>query len=305
MPLNLDEFKSSLIYEQQATAAEMVADIDQLRKLDREAESELTMWLYVLIASLAVVIGCVVASIAIGGVVVLGAVPVGAIALIGAIVAGIQRWRLGAFDLENRRYELVQGVLNMVGRDMDRDQAIKIRLDLRTPQHDQKLAGEASRGRWSVKFYRDPWLQMRGKLLDGTVFDIYVLEKYQSRGKWGGRKGNKWKTKDRSATEVIVELTPKAEKYPNLDAMAEQLYGAVRLPQWVTLKLLHLNQGTLTLRVTTPADWDCPSPPEPGKQPAPTAFHGVDLISLMFLSLYQPLNLTRAVEKAQRGGPQG
>jgi hypothetical protein len=305
MALHLDDFKSSLIYQQQCTAAEIAADIEHLRRLDQETEGELTMWLYVLIASILVIVGCAAAAIMIGGVAVFAAMPVGVLALIGLIIAAVQRWRLGEFDLENRRYELVHGMLNMLGRDMDKSQKINIRLDLRTPQHDHKLRGEGVRGRWNVKFYHDPWLEMRGKLLDGTVFDIYVVEKYQARGKWGGRRGNKWKTKDRTATEVIVELTPKAEKYPKIDNMAEQLYGAVRLPQWVTIKLLHMHQGTLLLRVVTPAAWDCPPPPEPGKHPTPTSYNGVDLVSLMFLSLYQPLNLTRAVDKAQRGGPQG
>jgi hypothetical protein len=302
----MDEFKSSLIYQQQATAAEIVGDLEHLRVLDRETEAELTTWLIVLIVSILVAIGCVVAAAVVGGVMLYAAGPIGIIALIGAIVAGVQRWRLGSFDLENRRYEMVHGVLGMVGRDMDKDQKVNIRLDLRTPQHDSKYVAEGVRGRWTVKFYSDPWLQMRGKLLDGTVFDIYIVEKYQARGKWGGRRGNKWKTKDRSATEVILELTPKPEKYPQVESLADQLYSAVRLPNWCTLKLLHHNQGVLMLRVVTPADWDCPPPPEPGKaKPPPTSFNGVDLLSLMFLSLYQPLNLTRAVTKATRDGGRG
>lgn len=299
MPLDLDAFKSTQIYSTKASAETIVADIDKIRQLDKETEASLTQWLIVIIAGVVVTIGCVVALIMTEFSLTLFLAPLAVIGLGAAIFGGIMRWQIGHLDFEDRRYELIERLVTMLGRDMPKGDSFDLQLDLRTPEHAEKYVNEGYQGPWQVKYYVDSWLKLRGRFLDGTSFTLVAIEKFQARGKWGGRRGNKWKTKNRSATDMILTLKPKGEKYAMLSAVTGDMYGALRLPPWTQLKMLNEEEGGICLRVGAKTEWEVP--PANGQPPA-IGFSGVDMVASMFLSVYQVLNLVKAMQKAQGGG---
>lgn len=302
MALDIEQFKATQIYSPTAGPDAILADIQALRQFDKEMEAELTKWLIVLILGIVGMIGGIAMAAATQGAMQFVGLGLAGVGLLALIVGIVQRMRLGSYDLENRRYDFVDGLLRLISRDMGKEQALKMKLDLRTPEHNDKFQHEGYAGPWSVKYYVDPWLELQGRLADGTAFSLEAVEKFQARGKWGGRRGNKWKTKNRSSTEMILVLRPKETRYALVEELGRDLYGALRLPPWCQLKLLHMQEGELWLRVTTLAEWEAPNPENTAGRPT---FNGVDIAAMMFLSLYQVLNLSRQIRKVQREGGQG
>ena len=158
-----------------------------------------------------------------------------------------------------------------------------------------------------MKYYEDPWLHLRGRLLDGTTYDLTVIERFQVRSRWKrGRSGKmKHKTKTKSATVVVLRLKPKAAKHAYLQRLASDARNAVQLPGWVQLRDLGVADGLLVLKVGTKTVWSVPDhpnkPSKRGQAPKTEVPHnGQQMTAMMFLSLYQVLNLSRAISKGQR-----
>jgi hypothetical protein len=204
------------------------------------------------------------------------------------------------FNLENRRYELAERILQFLRRDSRPDAEVFIETDFRKPNHKAKHVRKGKVGVWSVNYYTDRWLQVRGRLLDGTAYQLQAVEQHQVRTKsYRSASGKaKTKTKTKSATELIFRLRVKRRRYPRLPA-AEDARRSVQLPMWASLKAcrIHASEdspvGTLLLKTTTKQNWTCAAS---GQAEPPTS--GVRWFAMSFLSLYQMLNLARNPEKA-------
>lgn len=213
-------------------------------------------------------------------------------------------------DFENRRYELVAKVTDLLGKDMSPDAQFDLALNL-LPQDDKsKYVRDGKAGRWNVKHFHDPWLVLEGRLLDGTKFSVHMAEKHQARScRKRGRSGKmKFKSKSKNSSEMTLYLKVKSEKYPQLATLGEAAQGAVQIPTWAAIKSLDVTAESLNLRVTTPTAWNVEPPPPPAdaatdnKKPklrSNTSADGSELVMSMFLSLYQILNLARAISKRQ------
>lgn len=294
MPLDLERFKQDPVYTFEGSVAQIRADVQEIRAVDRDAEETLTFWFYVLLAGIALIVAGIAIGVLASDYSIVGIV-IGVMGGVTLLVALFQRWQIGHLDFDDRRYELLDGVLNLLNVDIPDDETLRLRLDLRTPEHDSKFTREGYAGRWQVKYYTDAWLQLEGRFLDGTKFRLQATDKFQSRGRWGGRRGNKWKTKTKCRYDFEVTLKPKPHKYPHKQTATADLQGALQLPQWCWLKFAQAREDALVLQVWTDADWQVPSE----AKDQTSQFNGVDLVAMMFLSLYQPLNLAKAIDKAK------
>ena len=152
-----------------------------------------------------------------------------------------------------------------------------------------------------MKYYIDSWLRVRGRLLDGTSYRLSAIEKHQHRSKTTrGRSGKmKSKSKTKSASELIVGLKVKTRRYPGLHELAKAAQGAVKLPEWASLKAyrVHAPEGTDRWHVVAEVGHERTVVVRPAGQPeGPTS--GVRWFAMSFLSLYQVLNFARAQNKA-------
>ena len=215
----------------------------------------------------------------------------------GFVVCIIIYWRHRKFDLPNRRYELLDGVLRLLERDSSSNDSVSVRLDLQKPDHKTKRSREGKVGPWDVVYFLDPWLDLSGRFLDGTSYHLQGLEKFQNRRKsYRSRSGKrKSKSKSKSALQVTLSLKPKAKKYAEPETISATLKDTVQLPGWCDQKSVGVHKDRLLLTAQTNAEWHGkPLPPQPeGNTPA----SGPHLVAMMFLSLYQALNQSQTTQK--------
>ncbi len=287
----------TLIYENRATIANVLAYIGELQQLDKVSEKRAKRWGCAALSAIPLAIfGVFIGAITSGRdvpVFMFGIWGVAAVLLIVGLILWLSNRR---YNLEDRRYLLTGKVLELLAKDSAADALVDVKMDLRKPGHASKFTRQGKVRDWKVKYFEDTWLQLRGRLLDGTSYQLIVLEKFQARSKWTrSRSGkSKHKSKTKSATDVALRLKPKTNKYAQLTTLSHDAAAAVQLPPWVTLKALQVSDGTLLLKAGTKLPWDIPSE----KMKLQGQGNGVDMIAMMFVSLYQVLNLSRIITKA-------
>jgi hypothetical protein len=285
MPGFVEQLSQSRRFQGQLTTQQLTSSLAELEDLDKTSEKKKTKGCLASFGGMALLV--------MGFVVAVGAeMPVVggpcAIAGIGVIIWGIIiRSAAGRTDFEDRRYQLLGQLTRLLSADMDPDAPIDVQLDLDKVNTGNKLVRKGKAGPWKVKFYEDTWLSLRGQLLDGTRFTVSLTEKHQdrSRTKRSASGKMKHKTKTKSGVLAVVSLKPKEKRYPTAGQLGAQARGAVQLPPTVELKDLSTRDNVLTLKAASKVSW--------------TVESGVQLLSQMLLSLYQVLNLSRQIDKAQ------
>lgn len=291
MSETLERCRKEQIYQIDGTVDQINSDIEHIRNFDLEQEKNRRFWGYL-------AVGCVVAGLL--GFCIMGApllgIPLMVIALPTFVVAMFKYVHYTSTDLDNRRYELLSGLLQLIRTDMATDATLSLRMDLRPHDHKDKFDREGTAGVWDVKHFYDPWLELQGRLLDGTKFTLEMIEKQQNRFRWKQSRSGKWKRKSKrkNASEALLYLQVKGEKYPNLNVLANDIQDALKLPEWAAVKSVTAEADSLTLRVKCKVPWEAAQPNQ-----SPPRCDGVHLTASMFLSLYQGLNLCKAIQKAR------
>lgn len=292
MAVDLRKLRAQLIHHTRAPASQVLADLQVLRGLDAEMEKK---------QARAGTVGCTTALLGLGllllstALVPLAPLFAGAAALLllTALISGIRRFVHKRLNLENRRYELVSRLLELLRADIAPSEPLTLELDLRPDTHAAKFHREGeTRTGWKVKHYLDPWLSLQGRLLDGTHFHVELTERVEERSRWkkNSRGKSKHKTKKLSDAIARVQLRVKPERYQHLGRLGPHASQAVQLPPGTQLKRLDVEADRLTLMVLVDSPWDT-------HETDPTPVNAVRVVAMMFLSLYQVLNLSRAIDK--------
>src|SRR5262249_43682342 len=111
--------------------------------------------------------------------------PLLAVEIVAAIVMGVLIWRLRNVDIANNFREVALPFLAVLKQDIDRDQTVFVRIDLRDPFHASKLKRTSSPyvdGAYHKVIdttYLDPWFHGKAQLADGsrlawTVYDTII-----------------------------------------------------------------------------------------------------------------------------------
>lgn len=289
----LEQFEKSLVYAHAAPASAILSDFDRIREFDKTHESK---------AKRSGCAGLILVPVGIFGAIGCSAIHPAAgfawAACIGvaAIYLFVSAYRSHKQNVEDRRYELVRSIVDLLSRDADANAPITLHMSLHPPDQAKNFQTKGKTGHWNFKLYHDPWMQLDVKLLDGTSCRIQLTERIQKRQRWktsaSGKR--KLKTKVKSGLELLVRLKPKARKYTMLSELGKDAQGAIQLPDWATLKGVAIDDGGLAMKAMTKVEWDAPRQGEKGQGP-----HGVHLVAMSMLSLYQVLNLSRAITKSQ------
>ena len=295
MSIDITEFEKNYVYERTATIPEVTADLQTIAQFDAHHEQLKKKWGFAIAGSvlfgIASFFGLAISK-QLDRNTVLAVIWLG-LCFCGFVFCIMQYRKHSRSDLANRRYELLEEVLRLLLRDSSEKETVAVRLDLQRPDHTTKRTGEGKVGPWSVKYYADPWLDLSGRLLDGTSFRLEGLEKYQARRKTYRSTSGKTKSKSKSknALQVTLSLKPSAKQYVTPDAIAAKLESTVQLPGWSARKSVGLHKDRLQLTAQTTAEWHGkPLPPQPDDT---TYASGPHLVAMMFLSLYQALNESR------------
>lgn len=283
MAIDIKTLRQQPIYQANTSAESLLDELSSLSQVDTEIERKLksaNIFLWVGIAVVFVSFFLFVLGI---GFLIL---PVG---LGLAVWGGIQRHRLVKINIPNYRYRLLLQVLQMLLRDMAPNQPVTVKLGLAPAELPEKKIDtipHPSRSGWKVDRYVDPWLELSSELLDGTRFTLSATELFQSHHGWKrSRSGkSKHKRKPKPKGQVLnLNLAFSRRKYNAVSQLGNDLEGAIQLPATARLKAIENRDNKLALQVKS-------SPP-------PSADVLYETISLMFLSIYQILNLSRELSK--------
>lgn len=289
MPFDIVQFKRALVYDGQVSPAELKASLQEIREIDSGSErvKRMTAWIMILsvLAGIGLWVGFIVTKQKIPGLV-LAALGCGLV----FVIAMFYRLMKGKYDLPNRRYELVHDLAGMLGRDMAKDAAFDLKLDLARANDSRKKTGQDKVGLWDVTYYQDPWLSLSGRLVDGTAFEISMLDRVQMRKRWARSSSgkNKLKTKSKSATLASVNLFPKQKKYSNLPQVVDRTPLMLKLPRWCQVKKLTANPERLMVTTVTSEEWSV------RRCDPKTQYCGTEAVTTMLLSLYQVLHTSKA-----------
>ena len=148
---------------------------------------------------------------------------------IGFVVAHRLRRR---HNTEDRRYQLARALLTVLSRDIAPEQPVRLRMDLRPANTKDKLVSAEKQsvynGTARIGKFVDPWLELQGRLMDGTRFVLSFCEHTTVKNAVKGRK-NKFKTKTKQKDRASVELRVKPGKLPALARIAPRGRGALQL----------------------------------------------------------------------------
>ncbi|GAB4569549.1 MAG: hypothetical protein Tsb0020_23770 [Haliangiales bacterium] len=282
MAVDTREFARTLTYARQAGPAEVLEDLQTLREIDAHSESKVALWGTVKTA-------CVVAAIAAVALGLMVHVASGLGAAIGFAVGALvaqQRRRVHArLDIENRRYEMTQNVVRLLAADMAPDAGLAVHIDFGAADALHKRSDSETVGEWDVERFRDPWLSLAGRFVDGTRYRVRFSHELQKRSRWkrsaSGKR--KYKSKRKSKNVAAIELRPKASKYPHLPSLARALDETVQLPEYAELAHAELDGDRITLKALVRDGW---------REDGLRASH---VIAMMLLSGYQVLNAAKAI----------
>ncbi len=287
MPFSLSSFRKQLRYETSASAGQIQAHLKQIAELDKLAEKKKKQYTIAAITAVILAFVCLFSSTA---------VPFFMFVMVAFIVLAVvvcilgSRW--GRFDLFDMRYELPQRLVEMLSRDMAKNSPLDARLDFSSPTTPPKQTSQGPyprRSGWKQAFYEDPWLHLQGQFLDSTTFDLNLIEhtvvRSGTKRSSSGKVKHKRKVKGKGCEIQLVLRFPR-KKYGAISLLQADLPQAVSLPAGIVLKQIKANDHQLMLRVKAPIE----------------ACHSVDsfyrLVTKMFLSAYQALNLSKTLSKS-------
>ncbi|HYO68400.1 MAG TPA: hypothetical protein VEU33_20195 [Archangium sp.] len=309
MAVDVDQFSNEPIYRATVPCPQVLEDLQQLGELDALKEQKQARASTVGGLTLPAGVLCLFVGImgmdgeGIGMALAWSGM---ALVLVG-IAALIARSRNQRLNLENRRYELASRLVALLQADIAPDEPVTLELDLRPDTHPDKYQNESrTPSGWKVKHYLDPWLSLQGRLLDGTHLRVEMTHRIQLRNRTKTNARGKTKSKSKQLSDVLlrVRLRVKPERYQHLERLGARAEGAVQLLKGTQLKALTVEADRVDLTLLLDAPWAVGNEPRPspGSNPGnrstgPAPLNGQRVVAMALLSLYQILNLSRALDK--------
>lgn len=284
MPIQYATFRKNLTYIAKEVPAQILQDLQEITKLDRIAERKQARFRNLLIGF---GIGAFVSLfIPVVGVI------IAIILAIAAVIFAVMMVREGRLNVINYRYEITQRILEMLLRDVSSIEPLDLTLILSKPDRKTKQIDtipHPRRSGWKIDRFQDPWLQIQGSFLDGTDFLLKATEFYQTQYGWKRSSSGKSKYKSKSKSKSLVfdlTLDYSSKRSGAMQMLQSEAVGALQLPEQVKVKRLETTEEDIRLVAKMPP-WIEP-------QQADTLYQA---IAMMFLSLYQVLNLAKVLSK--------
>jgi hypothetical protein len=296
----LQKLQKHLTYERTATIPEIVADFNQIVEIDKLSELKQKEYgtkalYYFLGLAVSIVLIFVIRSVASDDSYLRLVIPLLLVAIIGFIIAWIYAlFLLGKYrklNVSNYRYELTKQVLQMLTRDIDNTSNIDLQLSFKAiPAKENKkdTIAHPHKSGWKIDNYQDEWLKIQGQFLDKTRFGLTAIG--LSKTEYGWKRGRSGKSKYKSKTknlglEVILRLTYPLKRYGAVKVLQNEAMGAIQLPTFCQIRGLKITDKSINLAVRISPDMSEKN-------------QGIyQTITMMFLSLYQVLNLAKILSK--------
>lgn len=302
MPLD----PKTLIYAAESSVREILQELEEVQSFDKTSEKKLRVWnclaccgVFGGFIAVSFLFGLVSSAFESGGgvFVVMSLLALGAIALLIRVAVSMVRshgrWVRG--NLEDRRYQFMQGLLPLLAVDLSTQAPVRLDMDLSpiNSEH-KKTRPNGTKGSRGMVYVADDWLTLQGRFADGTAFTLKANDTAEL-----GFHRKSFKNKTKTVTRLVLRLRPKTKRYGGLDVISKGAEAAVQLPTGCVLKKLKVTEGDVrlttaikvkTLGAALAPGTVCPTLTEAG--------------AAMFLSAYQILNLSRyATRRGRQKGP--
>lgn len=176
-------------------------------------------------------LGCGVLALAVGvPLFVADSMPRGSLPILWLLVVPVALWALWAIvtsrkqvargreeDLDDARLQALQRLLGVLRADVSPKARLKVDVDWREPCQGEYVAAQASQGK---QVWRQPWLVLRVRLLDGTACQLTV-ERRMSRKRVPKSKGRE-KITERFRDRVLLSLKVDPQRYEDLAALPQR-----------------------------------------------------------------------------------
>lgn len=192
-------------------------------------------------------------------------------------------------NLDCSHYQLFEKIVRLINRDMAEQSLLLTKIDFTKSMEKNKIISTVDhpyKRRFKITTYQNPWLNLEGKFRDSTKFQLNCTEYNQK--VYGHKKSRSGKSKYKSKTkfkglEIKLKLAYPNRKYGAIQVFKEDAIGAIKLPPNAQIKNLKITSKYIQLTV---------------KLLSLNREVTYQTVVMMFLSLYQILNLARKLSKS-------
>jgi hypothetical protein len=303
MPIQLKEFRKTLTYTAKSTVTSVMADLQEIKEIDQLAEQQQQKYgkqalKYFLGAIASFFIIFILTSLNVDRgflrLVCFLMLLSGSGLIIACIYALVKRASFGRINILNHRYEVIQWLVQMLARDMTEASEIEFKISFQ-PTVSQETKVETvphpSKPEWKIDKHQHEWLKLQGQFLDKTRFLLTATE--LSKTQYGWKRSRSGKSKYKSKTnavglDVFLTLNYPQRRYGAVKILQNDVKSAVKLPNLSYMKGLKVTEKAMHLNVRI------------APQVADNSAEIYQTITMMFLSLYQVLNLAKVLSKKSR-----
>ncbi|MEB3147499.1 MAG: hypothetical protein VKL60_00550 [Sphaerospermopsis sp.] len=300
MPIDVKQFRQSLTYATKSSINQIITDLYEIAEIDRLAELKQQEYAkkalyYFLGIIISIVLLIVVFDIFTGTEVFFWLIILIIASILGLLIAlitaFIKRSEFSRINIINFRYQVTENILQMLSRDISQSAEIKLNLSFKsTEDNEHKISTlpHPSKPGWQINNYQQEWITIQGQFLDKTRFELSgtAISKKQYGWKRGASGKNKYKSKVKSlGLELHLNLSYSQRRYGAVKILQKEAVSAVKLPKFSELRGLRVTDKSIQLVVRV-----APSVAEKQEEVYQT-------VTAMFLSLYQVLNLAKALSK--------
>jgi hypothetical protein len=300
MPIEFLNFRKNQIYTAKANVSTIIADLQEIAEIDHLAELQQSKYAKRALHYFYGIIGCLLL-----GCILLLVIPQVPILVLGifalflvipililAIIYELfKKFKLRKLNIINYRYEVTKRIMEMLTRDMDAASEIEIKLSFKSTKIKENISEtipHPTKRDWKIDKYQNEWLTLKGIFLDKTRFLLTATEVSKTQYGWKrGRSGkNKYKTKTSDlGLDVVLGLNYPHRRYGAIKILQNDVRNAVQLPNISYMRNVKMTEKALHLGVRI----------APHLVNNPTEIY--QTIMMMFLSLYQVLNLAKVLSK--------
>ncbi|WP_017654033.1 hypothetical protein [Fortiea contorta] len=296
MPISLKEFHKTLTYETKTSINKVIADIQEITSVDELAERQQKQYnqqaiYYFLGAFASIIIYALILNFQASNLILI----LFSLIIISLIIAGINalinRAKFSRLNINNYRYVVAKRVLQMLARDMDKEAEVELRLSFQkivNKEHKTATIPHPHKLTWNIDKHEHQWLKIKGQFLDKTRFILTTtgLSKTQYGRKRTSSGKSKYKTKTKSlGLDVILNLIYPQRRYGAVKILKNEISNAVKLPKLSYMRSLEVGENFLYMHVRI------------APQVEDDQAEIYQTITMMFLSLYQVLNLAKLLSK--------
>lgn len=286
MPIELNKFRKNPTYELTAPIQSIVVDLQEIAEIDKLAEikqkesgKKALYYFLGLVAS----------------VVVIFIIPIFAVVLILLAIVFIRElltwFKFSKLNISNYRYEVTKEILQMLDRDIEKTADVELQLSFQPidqKEYKTTTTPHPYKSGWKIDNHEHEWLKIQGQFLDKTRFQLTAngLSKRQ----YGWKRGSSGKSKHKSKTksrglDISLILNYSQRRYGAVKTLENEISNAVKLPETSYIRGVKVTDKEMRLVVRV------------ASQMAENKEEIYQTITMMFLSLYQVLNLAKKLAK--------